>query len=509
MAIKYLNNVDLNQNELQYVVIQNLSVAPSISRNGQIYYDTVTSELQLKTPAGWVPIASNSFNPSDYDLDQFTNLGIDPFAHISDIPVYQDFIEDSITNGVITKAPTENAVYDALQLKQDSLVGTGFVKSTAGIITYDTNSYYLASNPNAFISLGALSSNAIGLNYNNTTGVFSFSTGYSIPTTASQTNWDNAYTYRLLSVTTNGTSGTATLANNILNIPQYSGSTTALITADLDLGGIQKQQEIPIGTDLQEFVTLLLKKTFYPTLIAPTFALANNSGGIKEVGTSSSFTLTFTFIRGNILGALVAGVWDPATSQGSRAGAATSYTINGITGPANTVSVSPTIIPNTNTFNATVSYAAGIQPLDSLGANFNSPYPAGTSAIQQTTVQGIYPYFWYKSSSPITPADMQAAIANGQATKEVSSSTGTITINFSATGQYLAVAYPATSTTKTKWYVTALNNGTIPGGVFGSEATLSCTSPPSPTILWSNVPYKIHTTAGLITESLPIELRNS
>ena len=62
-----------------------------------------------------------AFNPSDYDLDEFTNNNVDPFSKISDLPVYSDFIQDSITNGVINKAPTENAVYDALQLKQNNL----------------------------------------------------------------------------------------------------------------------------------------------------------------------------------------------------------------------------------------------------------------------------------------------------------------------------------------------------------------------------------------------------
>ncbi len=48
-----------------------------------------------------------------------------------------------------------------------------------------------------------------------------FSAGYSIPTTASQANWDTAYNNRITSLTTTGTSGAATLISNVLNIPQY------------------------------------------------------------------------------------------------------------------------------------------------------------------------------------------------------------------------------------------------------------------------------------------------
>jgi len=52
----------------------------------------------------------------------------------------------------------------------------------------------------------------------------SLTAGYSIPTTASQTNWDTAYTNRITSLTTTGTSGAATLIANTLNIPQYTSS---------------------------------------------------------------------------------------------------------------------------------------------------------------------------------------------------------------------------------------------------------------------------------------------
>ena len=47
-------------------------------------------------------------------------------------------------------------------------------------------------------------------------------TGYTLPTTASQTNWDAAYTNRITSLTTTGSSGSATLVSNTLNVPTYT-----------------------------------------------------------------------------------------------------------------------------------------------------------------------------------------------------------------------------------------------------------------------------------------------
>ena len=48
-----------------------------------------------------------------------------------------------------------------------------------------------------------------------------FASGYSLPTNASQANWDTAYNNRITSLTTTGTSGAASLISNVLNIPQY------------------------------------------------------------------------------------------------------------------------------------------------------------------------------------------------------------------------------------------------------------------------------------------------
>jgi len=53
----------------------------------------------------------------------------------------KSLVADAIVDGVTTVAPSQNAVFDALATKQNNLTGTGLVKSTAGVISYDTNSY--------------------------------------------------------------------------------------------------------------------------------------------------------------------------------------------------------------------------------------------------------------------------------------------------------------------------------------------------------------------------------
>ena len=284
-----------------------------------------------------------------------------------------------------------------------------------------------------------------------------------------------------------------------------SSETTSDVTSTTTVGAINAGEIVPAGTNIQELTELLLNKTFYPTFVNPTFGLTNNAG-LREVGSSFNVSLTFNFNRGQILGKLDNGIWNPTMLQDYRAGIATSYLLNGVSGSNNSASFNVTTILGTNTLTGSVTYGIGAQPKDSKNNNFESPFPAGTSPIQSTSFEGIYPYFYYKSTSPITPAIMQSAIANGQATKVLASSTGTITIPFEANGEYIAVAYPATSTTKTIWYVNALDNGVIPGGLLGGVNTLPCNSP---TGLWNNINFKIHVSAGLITQPNPIQLKNS
>jgi hypothetical protein len=99
--------------------------------------------------------------------------------------------------------------------------GSGAYNSTTGVITIPTNNNQITNGSN-YITLGSLSSSATGLTYTNTTGVFSLTAGYVIPTTASATNWDTAYTNRITSLTTTGSSGSATLVSNVLNVPTYT-----------------------------------------------------------------------------------------------------------------------------------------------------------------------------------------------------------------------------------------------------------------------------------------------
>jgi hypothetical protein len=76
----------------------------------------------------------------------------------------------NITNNILTDSGVATS---ALQI---ALNGTGFVKIVGTTISYDNSTYYLASNPNAFIAKTALSAVSGSGAYNSTTGVITIPT---------------------------------------------------------------------------------------------------------------------------------------------------------------------------------------------------------------------------------------------------------------------------------------------------------------------------------------------
>jgi hypothetical protein len=210
-------------------------------------------------------------------------------------------VANSTTTPVITlNVPTASATnrgalssadWSTFNGKQAALNGTGFVKISGTTITYDNSTYYLASNPSSYIALTSLSSSATGLTYTNTTGVFSFTSGYAIPTTASATNWDTAYTNRITSLTTTGSSGAATLSSNTLNIPNYTlaglgGFTNPMTTlGDIIYGGTSGAAT-RLGGNITATKTVLLSIGAGLTANAPLWGTLSAS----DVGAQASST---------------------------------------------------------------------------------------------------------------------------------------------------------------------------------------------------------------------------
>ena len=94
-------------------------------------------------------------------------------------------------------------------------------------ITEDGNLFYTDARARASIS-----ESVTGLDYNSTTGVFSTTAGYGIPTTASQTNWDAAYNDKINSASVSGTT------TKTLTLTQQDGGTITTSWTDINTDAV-------------------------------------------------------------------------------------------------------------------------------------------------------------------------------------------------------------------------------------------------------------------------------
>jgi hypothetical protein len=175
-----------------------------------------------------------------------------------------------------------------------------------------------------------------------------------------------------------------------------------------------------------------------------------------------------------------------------------------------------TIVSGTTTWAAEGSFGQGIKKSDNFGVEDSRPYEVlSTNAPQSASdltsspvsVQGIYPYFWGKSSAPLTPTQVATSIGSGNANKVVTQSSGTISATFNASSEYVWFAVPSSSTIKTIWFNTSLNQGQIsPTGFILPPVARNVNSPDN---YWSGVSYNVYISAFATATSGSIELRNS
>jgi len=174
------------------------------------------------------------------------------------------------------------------------------------------------------------------------------------------------------------------------------------------------------------------------------------------------------------------------------------------------------IVSGTNTWTVSVNYDVGTGTYYDnkgvVGTNLDSSRVAG-SISSQISVQGLYPYYVLKSPVVFTDAQFKSAIAagvataihaNAQLTKYVASASGTLSVPYNMSGQYLGVAYAASNTQKTLYFVTTLDSGAITA-VFSPKTTLTTSGAGG---LWVNQSYNYHISSGPLTNSAAtIELR--
>lgn len=123
MAIKYLNNITLEQNELQNAVIHPLGTAPS-GTEGQVYYNTSTNALMAHNGTAWYSVNGDVETVSSTTINQITvtgGTGATPSI--------------AAVTGAVVNAGTALATGDQIY---DFVTGLGYI-SDAGVTAFTSN----------------------------------------------------------------------------------------------------------------------------------------------------------------------------------------------------------------------------------------------------------------------------------------------------------------------------------------------------------------------------------
>lgn len=331
--------------------------------------------------------------------------------------------------------------------------------------------------------------------------------------------------------------------NSGLSITGKTLSTTYNTTLDPTLSSTSSVGGIPAGTtvaDLSgktfvEFVDDLIFPLSLPTYTIPTITFSGLSSGIREIGSTISGTINvygdkndagpFTQLRVLRNGSPI--ITDTSLTQSSITNINPQfgyvdpnnpnyrYTIP--SGYSESYIIPYNTYPGTVTYRGDGNYGAGLPKQNNKGGidgrlaqvrSVNAPQDAGVNFNSSTiTMTTIYPYFYGTSPTLPTPSSISSQIATGDCQAVLTEANGTLSIpyNVVSPGLFIWVAYFNSYTTKTKWYVNALDNGNIDG----SFITTAVTQPTdSVNNYWFGISYKMHWSQYLTIQST-IEFRNS
>lgn len=283
-----------------------------------------------------------------------------------------------------------------------------------------------------------------------------------------------------------------------------------------------------------DVLDLLLFPTQLPTYTVPVLTISGTQSGTREVGVGITQVLTLTGIK-NDAGAfttltLKRGSTTISTSSSLSAIGATAVAEQfGYANPNNpnysyTITYSDTLnVPySTLSWSGTSVYGIGLVKQDNKNASDTRTFAVRSTSAPQSaasdlttnslSVTGIYPYFWGKvaaTSGKPTAAQIAGFIqagAPGTSNKVLADASGTITITFDASSEYVWVAHEASLTNKTKWYNTANNLGNIGAGNFiESPVQQNVTSPQG---YWTAVSFDIYISGAATNTSGSYQLQN-
>ena len=122
MAIPYLKDVDLNQNELQNAVLQNLASAPENPVAGQMYFNTADSISYIFDGTDWITGTTYAFTNGLTLADGTVTLDKATTAAVGGVIIGTNI---DVSNGTISVKDATNAQKGLIQLATDAEFTTG------------------------------------------------------------------------------------------------------------------------------------------------------------------------------------------------------------------------------------------------------------------------------------------------------------------------------------------------------------------------------------------------
>ena len=223
--------------------LHNVSARFPVNKDG-IFYNSTSGVWENKSIAGvlgYTPVPQSriiTINGTAQDLSADRTYNVGTVTNVAASGGTGISIGGSPVTGTGTITITNTAPDQVVSLTG---AGTTSISGTYPNFTVTSNDQYVGTvtSVNATVPTG-FEVSGVPITSSGTVDI-KFASGYSLPTNAKQSEWDTAYTKRLDSLTVTGSSGSATLTSNVLNVPTYT------------LSGLGGEPAITAGTSLQYF----------------------------------------------------------------------------------------------------------------------------------------------------------------------------------------------------------------------------------------------------------------
>lgn len=280
--------------------------------------------------------------------------------------------------------------------------------------------------------------------------------------------------------------------------------------------------------NLVQVLNTILFPDIDPTYTIPTIALTGSVSGIREIGDTISQGLTvsavkndagaYTALRAFRGGTELANAIPPASSAAANIPSQFGYSDPNNPNFSYQLNYTDSVVvpAGTTSWSGQGSYGNGLPKLNNKGStdartpavrSINAPQASANITSSTTTVTGIYPYFYGKSMSQPTATSIAAAIQAGSTSKVLASAADTVSVTYDASGEFVWMAHQADYTSKTVWYFTDYNQGTMgPDNFILNPETQNVNSPEG---YWSGIQFKIYISGYATYTEGELQYRNS